>query len=150
MLFKSPCYLQVRRISMFALNCTITSVLASKVTVKSCYVFYWSDPSVSSGNKKKKKGIHWNFCCCCFLKIKNVLKKKTKKKKTKPGTLLQPVKPITKQKNLAIVKPISQIILWMPKNIFWQSSSTARNRKLVIMEKKNWKLFSNKGLKTHS
>lgn len=28
----------------------------------------------------KKKGIHWNFCCCCFLKIKNVLKKKTKKK----------------------------------------------------------------------
>lgn len=55
MLFKSPCYLQVRRISMFALNCTITSVLASKVTVKSCYVFYWSDPSVSSGNKKKKE-----------------------------------------------------------------------------------------------
>lgn len=40
---------------MFALNCTITSVLASKVTVKSCYMFYWSDPSVSSGNKKKKE-----------------------------------------------------------------------------------------------
>lgn len=44
-------------------------------------------------------------------------KKKLKKKKTKPGTLLQPVKPITKQKHLAIVRPISQIILWMPKNI---------------------------------
>lgn len=51
-----------------------------------------------------------------------MFKKKNLKKKNqnqpKPGTLLQPVKPITKQKNLAIVKPISQRILWMPKKYF--------------------------------
>lgn len=58
---------------MFALNCTITSVLASKVTVKSCYMFYWSDPSVSSGNKKKRNSLK----LLLLLFFKNVLKKKT-------------------------------------------------------------------------
>lgn len=43
------------RFSMFALNYTITSVLASKVMVKVCYILSWSVPSVSSGNKNKKK-----------------------------------------------------------------------------------------------
>lgn len=62
---------------MFALNCTITSVLASKVTVKSCYMFYWSDPSVSSGNKKKRNSLK----LLLLLFFKNVLKKKNLKKK---------------------------------------------------------------------
>lgn len=77
-----------------------------------------------------------------------MFKKKTKKKKTKPGTLLQPVKPITKQKHLAIVKPISQIILWMPKNILTVKQHSQKPETCHF--EKNWKLFSNKGLKTHS
>lgn len=105
---------------MFALNCTITSVLASKVTVKSCYMFYWSDPSVSSGNKKKRNSLK----LLLLLFFKNVLKKKPKKKnKQKKQNITNPnlghfcnrLNPSLNKKTLAIVKPISQRILWMPK-----------------------------------
>lgn len=65
---------------MFALNCTITLVLASKVTVKSCYVFYWSDPSVSSGNKKNRNSLK---LLLLFFKNKKCKKKTIKKKKQK-------------------------------------------------------------------
>lgn len=68
---------------MFALNCTITSVLASKVTVESCYVFYWSDPSVSSGNKKKRNSL--KLLLLLFFKNKKCLKKIKNFKKNKPN-----------------------------------------------------------------
>lgn len=138
---------------MFALNCTITSVLASKVTVKSCYVFYWSDPSVSSGNKKKKRN-SLKLLLLLFFKNKKCLKKqkkKTKQKKTTNpnlGHFCNRLNPSLNKKPCNCQTNQSKNFV-DAKEIFWQSSSTARNRKLVIM-KNNWKLFSNQGLKTRS
>lgn len=87
---KAHGYLQVRRISMFALNCTITSVLASKVTVKVVLrvLLEWPQCELreqkqnkNTQKKKKKKRNSLKLLLLLFFKNKKCWKKKKKKER---------------------------------------------------------------------